>query len=159
MLWHEPRRVIFNAGEEMTQNDEIWFNLECRCPDDDGIKFGEAAECAVSAPRDVDWLPESFDCLQIPSETKALLLSLAKTRLGLIPTVPFDDVIDGKGQGLTILLNGPPGVGKTFTVEATSDYFNLPLYLVISAGELVVDHGDSMRLSNILTQFHDRQTF
>ncbi|GKZ63594.1 hypothetical protein AnigIFM49718_001516, partial [Aspergillus niger] len=42
MLWHEPRRVIFNAGEEMTQNDEIWFNLECRCPDYDGIKFGEA---------------------------------------------------------------------------------------------------------------------
>jgi hypothetical protein len=35
--------------------------------------------------------------------TKTLLLSMAKTRLGLIPTVPFDDVIDGKGQGLSIL--------------------------------------------------------
>lgn len=33
-----------------------------------------------------------------------MLLSLAKTRLGLIPTVPFDDVIDGKGQGLNVLL-------------------------------------------------------
>ena len=33
-----------------------------------------------------------------------MLLSLAKTRLGLIPTVPFDDVIGGKGQGLNILL-------------------------------------------------------
>jgi hypothetical protein len=61
-------------------------------------------ECAVSALRDVDWSPESFDCLQIASETKTLLLSLAKTRLGLIPTVPFDDVIDGKGQGLNMLL-------------------------------------------------------
>jgi hypothetical protein len=61
-------------------------------------------ECAVSALRDVDWSPESFDCLQIPSENKTLLLSMAKTRLGLIPTVPFDDVIDGKGQGLNILL-------------------------------------------------------
>ncbi|KAJ6134492.1 hypothetical protein N7523_000814 [Penicillium sp. IBT 18751x] len=102
-------------------------------------------ECAVSALRDVDWSPGSFDCLQIPSETKTMLLSLAKTRLGLIPTVPFDDVIDGKGQGLNILLNGPPGVGKTFTVEATSEYFKLPLYS-ISAGELVVDHGDSHAL-------------
>jgi hypothetical protein len=61
-------------------------------------------ECAVSALGNVDWSPESLDCLQIPSETKKLLLSMAKTRLGLIPTVPFDDVIDGKGQGLSILL-------------------------------------------------------
>ena len=106
-------------------------------------------ECAVSALRDVNWSPESFDCLQIPPENKTLLLSMAKTRLGLIPTVPFDDVIDGKGQGLNILLeyvgkifmyyieasvltrvSGPPGVGKTFTVEATSEYFKLPLYSV-----------------------------
>ncbi|KAJ5277642.1 hypothetical protein N7524_003795 [Penicillium chrysogenum] len=276
----EPRCVVFDAGEEMTQNDETWLNLECRFLDYDGVKFGEAGiflrvakfrgskrietleafplhyhpnheqvrkdliergqkfrdlagshvrhckgsaffmnkgkaikvninsrvavdaaffhemqpnysrpslrdigvkdkdgisvidigamlmedrerekekifkekmflECAVSALRDVDWSPESFDCLQIASETKTLLLSLAKTRLGLIPTVPFDDVIDGKGQGLNMLLNGPPGVGKTFTVEATSEYFKLPLYS-ISAGELVVDHGDSHALESQL---------
>ncbi|PYH64007.1 uncharacterized protein BO88DRAFT_458502 [Aspergillus vadensis CBS 113365] len=30
-----------------------------------------------------------------PPETKTLLLSLAKTTLGLIPTIPFDNVIDG----------------------------------------------------------------
>ncbi|KAI3092915.1 hypothetical protein CBS147333_10170 [Penicillium roqueforti] len=106
-------------------------------------------ECAVGALGDVDWSPESFDCLKIPSETKTILLSLAKTRLGMIPTVPFDDVIDGKGQGFNILLNGPPGVGKTFTVEATSEYFKLPLYS-ISAGELVVDHGDSNALEQQL---------
>lgn len=105
-------------------------------------------ECAVSALRDVDWSPKSFDYLKIPSETKTILLSLAKTRLGIIPTVPFDDVIDRKGQGFNILLkyvgkasilsslpyltytSGPPGVGKTFTVKATSEYFKLPLYSV-----------------------------
>ncbi|CAG8017779.1 unnamed protein product [Penicillium salamii] len=124
-------------------------------------------ECAVSALKDVDWSPESFDCLKIPSETKTILLSLAKTRLGMIPTVPFDDVIDGKGQGFNILLkyvgkasmlsslpnltcaSGPPGVGKTFTVEATSEYSKLPLYS-ISAGELVVNHGDSNALEQQL---------
>lgn len=26
----------------MTQNDETWFNLECRFLDYDGVKFGEA---------------------------------------------------------------------------------------------------------------------
>lgn len=84
-----------------------------------------------------------------PPENKTLILSMAKTRLGLIPTVPFDDIIDRKGQGLNILLeyvgklimyyidasvlthpSGPPGIGKTFTVEATSEYFKLPLYSV-----------------------------
>lgn len=61
-------------------------------------------EYVVSTLRDVDWSPKSFDCLKIPLETKTLLLLLAKTRLGLIPTVPFDDVIDRKGQGFNILL-------------------------------------------------------
>ncbi|KAJ6039290.1 uncharacterized protein N7446_014038 [Penicillium canescens] len=278
----EPRCVRFDAGEEMTQNDETWWNLECRFFDYDGVKFGEAGmflrlakfrgskpiesleafplryhprhgqrqrvlyeqgkaikvnvnsrvgvdaaffhemqpnysrpslrdlavkekdgiavinigamlkedrerekermqgdgvdaqklsetdflvacptvccfsfkekiflECAVSALEDVDWSPESFDCLKIPLETKTILLSLAKTRLGMIPMVPFDDVVDGKGQGFNILLNGPPGVGKTFTVEATSEYFKLPLYS-ISAGELVVDHGDTNALEQQL---------
>ncbi|EPS26191.1 hypothetical protein PDE_01127 [Penicillium oxalicum 114-2] len=262
----EPRCVVFDAGEEITQNDETWFNLECRFLDYDGVKFGEAGiflrvlkfrgskpiatleayplcyypsheqhckgsaffmnkgkifkininsrvvvdavffhemqpnysrpllrdlgvkdkggiavfdigaivmedrerekeriqgdgvdaqklsetnflvacltvccfsfkekiflECAVGALRDVDWLPESFDCLKIPSENKTILLSLAKTRFN-------------------ILLNGLPGVGKTFTVEATSEYFKLPLYS-ISAGELVVDHGDSNALEQQL---------
>ncbi|RDH26174.1 hypothetical protein BDQ94DRAFT_176583 [Aspergillus welwitschiae] len=112
-------------------------------------------ECAVSAHGDMDWSPESFDCLQIPSDDKTLLLSLAKTRPGLIPTVPFDDVIDGKGQVLTILRNGPPGVKKTFTVEATSEYFNLPLY----SANLLSTTAIRLRLSNILTQFQDRQTF
>jgi hypothetical protein len=105
-------------------------------------------ECAASAIREVDWSPELFDCLKIPLETKTILLSLAKTRLGLIQTVPFNDDVVGNGQGLDILLkyvgkclyyimtcsltraSGPPGVGKTFTVEATSEYFKLPLYSV-----------------------------
>ena len=39
---NEPRCVVFDAGEEKTQNDETWFNLECRFLDYDGTKFGEA---------------------------------------------------------------------------------------------------------------------
>ncbi|RHZ44626.1 uncharacterized protein CDV56_101773 [Aspergillus thermomutatus] len=40
-----------------------------------------------------------------------------------------------------IPLPGLTGVGKTFTVEAIAEWFKLPLYS-ISAGELIVDHGD-----------------
>ncbi|KAF3399875.1 hypothetical protein F1880_008444, partial [Penicillium rolfsii] len=206
----EPRCVRFDAGEEITQNDETWWNLECRFIDYNGVKFGEAgiflrvAKFRGSKP--IESL-EAFPLRYYPRheqgsaffmnkgkaikvnvnsrvavdaaffhkmqpnycrpslrdlgakdkggiavfdiETKSILLSLAKTRLGMIPTMPFDDVIDGKGQGFNILLNGPPGVGKTFTVKATSEYFKLPLYS-ISAGELVVDHGDSNALKQQL---------
>ncbi|KAJ5491581.1 hypothetical protein N7539_003148 [Penicillium diatomitis] len=77
--------------------------------------------CVVSALRDVDWLPESFDCLQIPSENKILLLLMAKTRLDLIPTVLFDDYLS-KCLYYTVTwiltcASGLPGVGKIFTVE------------------------------------------
>ncbi len=65
--------------------------------------FGKV-ECAVSDLTDVKWYPESFHTLKIPEDTKQTLLSLATTRLGLIPTVPFDDIIKGKGRGLNVLL-------------------------------------------------------
>ncbi|CAG8289292.1 unnamed protein product, partial [Penicillium salamii] len=158
-------------GKERTQGDGVdaqklsEADLLVSCPTVCCFSFKEKMflECAVSALRDVAWSPESFDCLKIPSETKTILLSLAKPRLGMIPTVPFDDVIDGKGQGFNILLKyvgkasmisrlpnlTSPGVGKAFTVEATSEYFKLPLYS-ISAGELVVNHGDSNALEQQL---------
>ncbi|KAJ5292085.1 hypothetical protein N7478_001336 [Penicillium angulare] len=164
----QEKEKMRGDGVEPQKLDEA--DVLIACPTVCCFSFKEKMflECAVSALRDVNWSPESFDCLQIPPENKTLLLSMAKTRLGLIPTVPFDDVIDGKGQGLNILLeyvnklfmqhiktsiltrvSGPPGVGKTFTVEATSEYFKLPLYS-ISAGELVVDHGDSNALEQQL---------
>ncbi|KZF22636.1 hypothetical protein L228DRAFT_131240 [Xylona heveae TC161] len=123
-------------------------------------------ECAVGALQDVQWSLTSYNDLKVASKTKTLISSLTKTRLGLVQTIPFDNGIDGKGLGLNILLqyagknpfsvassltfpSGPPGVGKTFTVEATSERFKLPLYS-ISAGELVVDHGDSHALEQQL---------
>ncbi|CAB4445185.1 unnamed protein product [Rhizophagus irregularis] len=45
------------------------------------------------------------------------------------------DLISGKGGGCIFLLHGPPGVGKTLTAEAISEYLYRPLYNV-SVGEL-----------------------
>ena len=44
--------------------------------------------------------------------------------------------------------SGPPGVGKTFTVEATAEYFELPLYSVrarYEAYEAIRDLADFTR--------------
>jgi hypothetical protein len=72
-----------------------------------------AVECAVADLRKATWNPESFDYLKIPQDTKRILLSLATTRLGLVPTVPFDDFIKEKGRGIIILLqlvSSPPSI-------------------------------------------------
>jgi len=53
----------------------------------------------------------------------------------------FDDIIQGKGQGIIILLHGEPGVGKTLTAEATAEEMERPLY-TISAGELGYSAGE-----------------
>lgn len=50
----------------------------------------------------------------------------------------FDDVIEGKGQGVIMLLAGEPGVGKTLTAESVAEYMRVPLYSM-SAAELGLD--------------------
>ncbi|OGM39133.1 hypothetical protein ABOM_012243 [Aspergillus bombycis] len=56
-------------------------------------------------------------------------------------------------------LRGVPGVGKTFTVEATAEYFQVPLYS-ISAGELIADHSDPLQLNIVLDRiFHITKHF
>jgi SpoVK/Ycf46/Vps4 family AAA+-type ATPase len=42
----------------------------------------------------------------------------------------YEDVIEGKGAGGLYLLYGPPGSGKTLTVEALARYFGKPLYSI-----------------------------
>ncbi|KAL4950835.1 P-loop containing nucleoside triphosphate hydrolase protein [Aspergillus filifer] len=136
-------------GIKLQQMTEKNF-LVC-CPTVRCFSFMEKAflECAVADLHEAVWNPGSFDCLKIPQDMKQILLSLATSRLGLTQTVPFDDIIEGKGRGINILLHGPTGVGKTFTVEATAEWFKLPLYS-ISAGELIVDHGDLHALEHQL---------
>jgi replication-associated recombination protein RarA len=62
----------------------------------------------------------------------------------------FDDVIEGKGKGIIMLLSGPPGVGKTLTAEAVAETMRVPLYMM-SAGDLGTESSDvESALKNIL---------
>lgn len=40
------------------------------------------------------------------------------------------DIVKDKGQGLVLLLHGPPGVGKTLTAETIAEATNKPLFIV-----------------------------
>ncbi|SPO04177.1 uncharacterized protein DNG_06860 [Cephalotrichum gorgonifer] len=51
------------------------------------------------------------------------------------------DFVEGKGEGLTILLHGRPGVGKTYTAECIADYTERPL-LSLTCSDIGVDPKD-----------------
>jgi SpoVK/Ycf46/Vps4 family AAA+-type ATPase len=63
--------------------------------------------------RPVEYNKEAFMSLVLPEHFKKTLASLVKLQEANSPQ--FDDLIEGKGKGLIVLLHGPPGVGKTFT--------------------------------------------
>ncbi|OJD27255.1 hypothetical protein ACJ73_01355 [Blastomyces percursus] len=105
-------------------------------------------EFAVTDLVPVEWSSIPFKNLKIPSQQKDTLLALAKTRLGLAPSVPFDDFVTGKGRGLNVLLYGRQGLAKTFTAEALAEHLQRPLYRV-AAGELIGDRCLEDHVSNI----------
>ncbi|KAJ6587644.1 P-loop containing nucleoside triphosphate hydrolase protein [Mycena vulgaris] len=80
----------------------------------------------------VTWNDEAFANLVLPADRKTLLRSLVEVHH---EEAGFDDFVKGKGAGLVVNLFGPPGVGKTFSAEATSEHVRRPLY-VVGAGEM-----------------------
>ena len=89
-------------------------------------------EFNVEKIQDVEWNEDAFENLVLPGDRKNLLQSLVEAHH---KEIGFDDFIKGKGHGLVVNLFGPPGVGKTFSAEATSEHVRRPLY-VIGGGDL-----------------------
>jgi SpoVK/Ycf46/Vps4 family AAA+-type ATPase len=98
------------------------------------------AEFEVDKVAQIQWNKQAFDALVMPPPRKRLLEALVKQQQAHKKDADMDDVVKGKGQGLIMLLTGPPGVGKTLTAESIADRLQLPLYAV-SASEL----GDSAK--------------
>ena len=66
----------------------------------------------VSNLRSVEYNENAFGALVLPEYLKRTLSSLVKFQGA--NSSQFDDLIEGKRNGLIILLHGLPGVGKTF---------------------------------------------
>lgn len=101
-----------------------------------GFAFSEKywLEFSLSGIEEIRWNAEAFDSLVLPDRVKQNLKGLVSShRFNAAKTI--DDVIQGKGKGLNVVLHGPPGVGKTLTGESIAEYLKCPLYAV-SAGEL-----------------------
>ncbi|KAF2206993.1 hypothetical protein CERZMDRAFT_52018, partial [Cercospora zeae-maydis SCOH1-5] len=96
------------------------------------------AEFEVDSIEPIRWNDNAFESLVVPPARKRLLEALVRQQK--LHKQDFDDVVQGKGQGLIMLLSGPPGTGKTLTAESVADHLRIPLYAV-SANEL----GDSAK--------------
>lgn len=93
----------------------------------------------VDRVQDITWDAKAFDSLVLPHAQqgcKRLILGMAQVQSRQRDT--FDDVIQGKGRGVIMLLRGPPGVGKTLTAESVAEVMKVPLY-ILSAGDLGTD--------------------
>lgn len=74
--------------------------------------------------------------LQLKQTQKGMLLALVDQHESREkPTTTVEDIIEGKGRSLVILLHGPPGVGKTLTAETVAKATGKPL-IVVSVAEI-----------------------
>lgn len=90
----------------------------------------------VNAIQDITFNTKAFESLVLPSNQKELILGFTATQQSY--RSQFDDVIEGKGRGIILLLCGPPGVGKTLTAESVAEEMQVPLYH-LAAGDLGLD--------------------
>ncbi|KAF2261423.1 P-loop containing nucleoside triphosphate hydrolase protein [Lojkania enalia] len=102
----------------------------------------------VNCVKEIEWQKDAFDRLVLPKNQKELILGFTESQRKYRET--FDDVIEGKGRGMILLLCGPPGVGKTLTAESVAEEMKVPLYMM-SAGDLGLDpRGVERKLQDIL---------
>ncbi|KAL9630516.1 MAG: hypothetical protein Q9204_004683 [Flavoplaca sp. TL-2023a] len=103
---------------------------------------------SISSVGEIKWNDSAFESLVLPSDHKELILALTESQVANKDS--FDDVIQGKGRGMIMLLSGPPGVGKTLTAESVAENMRAPLYMM-SAGDLGLDSKNvESSLSNVL---------
>jgi len=107
-------------------------------------------ELSVDDIEEISWDSGAFSSLELPENRKEIVRSLVERHTRSASEAnerEFDDIIRGKGQSLIILLqydslfhhfppqltppsSGPPGVGKTLTVEAIAEEEKVPIYNV-----------------------------
>ena len=76
-------------------------------------------EFTVADIEEIQWSSSPFDCLTISDQQKEVIIGLAETRLGLLPSVPIDDFLAGKKRGFNVLFqsDAPHSSFKTTNVS------------------------------------------
>ncbi|GME62479.1 Cytochrome P450 [Neofusicoccum parvum] len=149
--WAQPKRSPTKDQQRVSNADDLAPQHLLLCSHlfrGYSLKIKQWVELFVSDVREIRWNDDAFPNLMLPAGYKKLILSFVQSQVA--NKAMFDDLIEGKGQGMIMLLAGSPGVGKTLTAEAVADNLRRPLY-VVGAGELSenarhVEHQLSMML-------------
>ncbi|KAL1955242.1 hypothetical protein VTO42DRAFT_8901 [Malbranchea cinnamomea] len=131
-----------DGNEQQQQPQQLEFTEEellIASPVVLGFAFSEKLwlEFTVSGISDIEWNSGAFNSLVLPGNQKSIVKALVESHT-FRAAENIDDVIQGKGRGLVVVLHGPPGTGKTLTAEGIAELLKRPLYMV-SAGELGTD--------------------
>jgi SpoVK/Ycf46/Vps4 family AAA+-type ATPase len=130
---NETKRLAGGEDDKIANSDLLICNFEIA-----GFALGEKRWCwfLVDQIHEIEFDDTAFANLLLPRAQTRLVRALTRqhTATGKQRDT-FDDVITNKGKGCIFLLHGPPGVGKTATVESVSDELRRPMYVMMS-GEL-----------------------
>jgi SpoVK/Ycf46/Vps4 family AAA+-type ATPase len=112
--------------QELPPNETFQILLPAAIP---GFGFHDKKWISVSVEevRDIQWNAEAFNHLVLKHTKKELIKALVAKHTAASDT---SDVIEGKGNGLILLLHGGPGTGKTLTAESVAELTERPLYRV-----------------------------
>jgi AAA+ superfamily predicted ATPase len=93
------------------------------------------------------WNKLAFERLVLDPEVKELITALVSVHISAKHSA---DLVEGKGQGLIVLLHGGPGTGKTLTAESVAELAEKPLYRV-TCGDIGTDaEGVEQYLESVL---------
>jgi AAA+ superfamily predicted ATPase len=92
---------------------------------------------AVRDLKQVKWKSTAIEKLVLDAERKRMLLRLIRYHLSN-KQKDEGDLISHKGNGLIVVLHGPPGNGKSFAAESIAEHFQTPL-IAMSIGDLIAD--------------------
>lgn len=109
-LTDEQKMLCTPVVRGYSLKDKLWLNL------------------FVDGLQDIVFNSKAFESLVLPDNQKEMILGFAST-----PDMyrrQFDDVVEGKGRGMVILLSGPPGTGKTLTAEGVAEEMRTPLFVM-----------------------------
>jgi len=103
--------------------------------------------------REIEWNEDAFDRrLVLSFNKKELIKALITVHIGNSNN-RSSDIIEGKGNGLIILLHGGPGTGKTLTAETIAEHVKKPLYRV-TCGDIGTDpEGVEKYLESVLCTY------
>lgn len=125
--WETPQPVRLTRPEQ--------FQL---CPAEIScyhVPSGERYIISVNNLKPVKWLDTAIKRLILDQEKKDMLTAIIRNNFSA-DKAKGGDIIANKGRGLTIVLHGPSGVGKTLTAECIAEHVKRPI-IPLSVGNLV----------------------